>query len=169
MSKIGPRMSPHQLLAEVRALVLRELEGLEPSRLVLRLDDVGDQSVCVVARLGECGAVMVARVYEVDLCSEGAALHPVYLSGDDADALVEALDLTRAPRASSSTPERIRNAPTERRPSRAPDSAAPATTRTTRSRIRSGRFEPGVGSRASRSSRCSRMTGSPVTSSTAQA
>ena len=85
-------MSTDQLLAEVRALVLRELEGLDPSSLVLRLDDVGDPSVFVIARLGdETGSVMVARIYEADLRHEGAVLQPVYLSGEDADILVEAL------------------------------------------------------------------------------
>lgn len=85
-------MSTDRLLAEVRAVVLRELEGLDPSSLVLRLDDVGDQSVFVVARLGdETGSVMVARVYEADLRHEGSVLRPVYLSREDADALVAAL------------------------------------------------------------------------------
>lgn len=85
-------MSTDRLLAEVRAVVLRELEGLDPSSLVLRLDDVGDQSVFVVARLGdETGSVMVTRVYEADLRHEGSVLRPVYLSGEDADALMTAL------------------------------------------------------------------------------
>lgn len=116
------RTSPSELLAEVRALVLRELEGLSPSSLVLRLDDVGDQSVFVVARLGDDDAVMVARVYEADLRTGGHALHPVYLSGEDAEALVGALARTRAPRASSSTAGRTTDAPTERRHFRAHDS-----------------------------------------------
>jgi len=87
-------MSTDRFLAEVRATVLSELEGLDPASLVLRLDnvDVGDPSVFVVARLGdETGSVMVARIYESDLRRGGAVLQPVDLSGEDAEVLVEAL------------------------------------------------------------------------------
>lgn len=85
-------MSTDRFLAEVRATVFRELAGLDPSSIVLRLDDVGDLSDFVVARLGdETGSVMVARIYESDLRREGAVLQPMYLSGEDAEVLVEAL------------------------------------------------------------------------------
>lgn len=81
-------MSPDQLLAVVRELVLRELDGLDPSRLVLRLDEgAADRSVFAVARLGD-GSAMFTRVYEVDLPS---GLQPVYLSPEDAALLVESL------------------------------------------------------------------------------
>lgn len=81
-------MSPDQFLVEVRALVLRELEDLDPSRLVFRLDGgAADRSVLVLARLGD-GCAMVARVYEVDL---PGGLQPVYLSPDDAALLVRSL------------------------------------------------------------------------------
>lgn len=99
MSTIPPAMSTDQLLADVRAVVLRELENLAPSRLVLRLDDVGDRSVFVVARLGdETGSVMVARVYEADLHRDGAVLQPVYLSDRDAEAFVVAMSEQPRPR-----------------------------------------------------------------------
>ncbi len=78
-------VSGERLLALVRADVLRELEGLDPSSLVLRLDLAADLSVFVVARLGD-GSVMIARVYETEL-----QLQPVYLSSEDAEVLVEAL------------------------------------------------------------------------------
>jgi hypothetical protein len=86
-------MSSDELLAEVRAVVLRELEGLDPSSLVLRIDGGGaDRSVFVVAQLGrDDGAVMVARVYEDDLSLDGACLQPVFLSSEDAEVLAEAL------------------------------------------------------------------------------
>lgn len=81
-------MSPDQLLAHVRAVLLRELEGLDPSSLVLRLDEgAGNRSDFAVARLGD-GSAMVTRVYEVDL---PAGLQPIYLSPEDAALLVESL------------------------------------------------------------------------------
>jgi len=90
-------MSTDRLLAEVRATVLRELDGLDPSCLVLRLDDVGDPSVFVAARLGdETGLVMITRIYEADLHREGA-LQPVYLSGEDAEILLGVLSTPEAP------------------------------------------------------------------------
>ncbi len=79
-------MCSEQLLGAVRAIVVRELEGLDLSSLVLRLDDgAADRSVLVVAKLGD-GSVMVARVYEAEL-----QLKPVYLSTVDAEVLVDAL------------------------------------------------------------------------------
>lgn len=78
-------MSSEQLLGAVRAVVVHELEGLDLSSLVLRLDDgAADRSVFVVARLGD-GSVMVARVFEE------LQLQPVYLLSEDVEALVEAL------------------------------------------------------------------------------
>lgn len=84
-----------QLLSAARVAVLRELDGLEPSSLVLRLDEGADRSVFAVARLGD-GSVMVTRVYEVDL---SCGLQPVYLSPEDAALLVESL--SREPRQAS--------------------------------------------------------------------
>lgn len=84
-----------QLLAAARVAVLRELDGLEPSSLVLRLDDGANRSVFAVARLRD-GSAMVTRVYEVDLPS---SLRPVYLSLEDAALLVESL--AREPRQAS--------------------------------------------------------------------
>lgn len=79
-------MSPDQFLAEVRALVLRELQDLGPSSLVVRLDDAADRSAFVMARLVD-GAAMVARVYEVDL---PLGLQPVYLAPQDVALFVRA-------------------------------------------------------------------------------
>lgn len=87
-------LTEQQFLAAVRDAVLRELDGLHPWSLSLRLDHQSERSAFVVARLGDGGA-MIARVYGADLPS---GFTPVFVSPDDAAVLVESFTRGREAR-----------------------------------------------------------------------
>lgn len=81
-----PTRSAETFMMMVESLVLHDLLTFEgPKRIGVRVDgNPPDRSAFAVARLGDDGAVAVARVFECEFDRDPmAALHLVYMTDED--------------------------------------------------------------------------------------